>query len=125
MDSWQAGGHRSLKVALTGASPVPPGGCQDLQANGGRTRGHWAEQGLTRQAPAGQCGSFRPALPPDFPVSECGTPSTPHHLRAGSALGCLAVICIGLAVRTVELLVRPVECTRAPTAAEKGLFRGL
>lgn len=112
MDAWQAGGHRSLKVALTGASLVPPGGCQDLQANGGRTRGHGAEQGLTQRAPTGQCGSFRPSLPPDFPVSECGTPSTPAHLRAGSALlGCPAVICVGLAVRTVELLVRPVECT--------------
>lgn len=110
------GGHRSLKVALTGASPVTPRGCQDLQANEVRTTGHGAEQGLTRRAPAGQCGSFRPAVPPDVPVSECGAPSTPAHPRAGSALGCPAVTCVGHAVRTVELLVRPVECASSPNS---------
>ena len=111
-------------MALTGASPVPSGGCQDVQANEGRTRGHGAEQGLTQRAPAGQCGLFRPADPPDLPVSECRTPPTPAHPWAGSALGCPAVSCVGLVVRTVELLMRPVECTASPSSGWKGAFTG-
>lgn len=80
-----------------------------MQANEGRTTGHGAEHGLTREASAGQCRSFRPAVPPDFPVSECGTPSTPAHPWLGLPWGALAV-------RTVELLVRPVECTVSPSS---------